>query len=539
MLLFLLLFGLNSGRQPLCCVCFVCLGVFIVRLERLLSEDDIVRRLGIDLSPGWEHIFVFKNKLRELVLRRPLTDDQCALKPQQELQECGDCETDVGTASVPELCGQVSASSGPDCSAAANSHAEDQGSTKKRKGPVQNLFTSDVGACNTFSASAKPAVVPVGGRRLRRRTTTTTAQAALEASGGLPLGSPCVVPASVAANAARHGGAGRRGGPRPSTLWPPHLSDRSAAAAMSMAVTRQVGKTKLQRQSSCEIRQASRVIKKTSLADKHGTADRQGDKQYLSRLSTAPPPAHIEHRDPKPAGPLRRHTTTESSNFLSDETQLHVRGVPLFRAGRVSGSSASQGAGGPQNLRGGLQLTKTNIGTRITRQNGATVSRLKHDNRDRCRWGSSHLMTLVEHDEDSPLQMKPTQLPLSHEMAPECTTHEEHHAQLSNPHLNRLDLPHGRSIVRGIPDNCRTIDLVKSHEHIDQNGLNEPISAKEDECENANDLEESEPENRGENDGNASYCSPEVHVIVASVPLKMSARRHSSVLASHLLEPNL
>lgn len=37
-----------------------------------LTEPQIIHQLGIDLSPGWEHFMVFRNKLDELILRRPL-----------------------------------------------------------------------------------------------------------------------------------------------------------------------------------------------------------------------------------------------------------------------------------------------------------------------------------------------------------------------------------------------------------------------------------------------------------------------------------
>lgn len=37
----------------------------------LLTDEQIVRHLGIDLSPGWEHFMIYRNKLDELILRRP------------------------------------------------------------------------------------------------------------------------------------------------------------------------------------------------------------------------------------------------------------------------------------------------------------------------------------------------------------------------------------------------------------------------------------------------------------------------------------
>ncbi|GIX64100.1 cyclin-dependent kinase regulatory subunit protein [Babesia caballi] len=40
--------------------------------RHFLSESQIIHQLGIDLSPGWEHFMVFRNKLDELILRRPL-----------------------------------------------------------------------------------------------------------------------------------------------------------------------------------------------------------------------------------------------------------------------------------------------------------------------------------------------------------------------------------------------------------------------------------------------------------------------------------
>ncbi|XP_954801.1 uncharacterized protein TA03930 [Theileria annulata] len=38
----------------------------------LLTEHQIIRELCIDLSPGWEHFMLFKNRLDELILRRKL-----------------------------------------------------------------------------------------------------------------------------------------------------------------------------------------------------------------------------------------------------------------------------------------------------------------------------------------------------------------------------------------------------------------------------------------------------------------------------------
>ncbi|UKJ89188.1 hypothetical protein MACJ_002436 [Theileria orientalis] len=38
----------------------------------LLTEHQILRGLGIDLSLGWEHFMLFKNRLDELILRRRL-----------------------------------------------------------------------------------------------------------------------------------------------------------------------------------------------------------------------------------------------------------------------------------------------------------------------------------------------------------------------------------------------------------------------------------------------------------------------------------
>ncbi|ORM40555.1 uncharacterized protein BXIN_2128 [Babesia sp. Xinjiang] len=40
--------------------------------RHFLTEVQIIHQLGIDLSPGWEHFMVFRNKLEELILRRPL-----------------------------------------------------------------------------------------------------------------------------------------------------------------------------------------------------------------------------------------------------------------------------------------------------------------------------------------------------------------------------------------------------------------------------------------------------------------------------------
>ncbi|EDO05318.1 Cyclin-dependent kinase regulatory subunit family protein [Babesia bovis T2Bo] len=40
--------------------------------RHFLTEMQIIHQLGIDLSPGWEHFMVFRNKLEELILRRPL-----------------------------------------------------------------------------------------------------------------------------------------------------------------------------------------------------------------------------------------------------------------------------------------------------------------------------------------------------------------------------------------------------------------------------------------------------------------------------------
>ncbi|KAK1442997.1 hypothetical protein BgAZ_305150 [Babesia gibsoni] len=37
-----------------------------------LSESQIIHQLGIDLSPGWEHFMLFRSKLDELILRRPI-----------------------------------------------------------------------------------------------------------------------------------------------------------------------------------------------------------------------------------------------------------------------------------------------------------------------------------------------------------------------------------------------------------------------------------------------------------------------------------
>ncbi|CDR95500.1 hypothetical protein, conserved [Babesia bigemina] len=36
-----------------------------------LTEAQIIHQLGIDLSPGWEHFMVYRNRLDELILRRP------------------------------------------------------------------------------------------------------------------------------------------------------------------------------------------------------------------------------------------------------------------------------------------------------------------------------------------------------------------------------------------------------------------------------------------------------------------------------------
>ncbi|KAK2195096.1 bifunctional Cyclin-dependent kinase [Babesia duncani] len=40
--------------------------------KRLLSEYEIIRELGIQMSPGWQHFMYFKNQQREIILRRPL-----------------------------------------------------------------------------------------------------------------------------------------------------------------------------------------------------------------------------------------------------------------------------------------------------------------------------------------------------------------------------------------------------------------------------------------------------------------------------------
>ncbi|KAF8820386.1 cyclin-dependent kinase regulatory subunit protein [Cardiosporidium cionae] len=44
--------------------------------DGLLTEEQFIHVLGIDLSPGWEHFMRFKGRLRELILRRPLPEDE-------------------------------------------------------------------------------------------------------------------------------------------------------------------------------------------------------------------------------------------------------------------------------------------------------------------------------------------------------------------------------------------------------------------------------------------------------------------------------
>ncbi|EKX72972.1 hypothetical protein BEWA_015310 [Theileria equi strain WA] len=41
--------------------------------KRLLTEYEIIKNLGIQMSSGWEHFFYFKNMQKELVLRKPIT----------------------------------------------------------------------------------------------------------------------------------------------------------------------------------------------------------------------------------------------------------------------------------------------------------------------------------------------------------------------------------------------------------------------------------------------------------------------------------
>ncbi|GFE55771.1 RNA binding protein protein [Babesia ovis] len=53
--------------------------------RHFLTEMQIIHQLGIDLSPGWEHFMVFRNKLEELILRRPL--DGIGLLRQLQFEE--------------------------------------------------------------------------------------------------------------------------------------------------------------------------------------------------------------------------------------------------------------------------------------------------------------------------------------------------------------------------------------------------------------------------------------------------------------------
>ncbi|GBE62358.1 cyclin-dependent kinase regulatory subunit [Babesia ovata] len=55
----------NNGKLP-------CSYVPSMGGKRYLTEFEIVRQLGIQMSPGWEHFMYFKNSQKELVLRKRL-----------------------------------------------------------------------------------------------------------------------------------------------------------------------------------------------------------------------------------------------------------------------------------------------------------------------------------------------------------------------------------------------------------------------------------------------------------------------------------
>ncbi|CDR97566.1 hypothetical protein, conserved [Babesia bigemina] len=55
----------NNGKLP-------CSYIPSMGGKRFLTEFEIVRQLGIQMSPGWEHFMYFKNTQKELVLRKRL-----------------------------------------------------------------------------------------------------------------------------------------------------------------------------------------------------------------------------------------------------------------------------------------------------------------------------------------------------------------------------------------------------------------------------------------------------------------------------------